>query len=110
MSAHTPGPWSVGYTRPMNVHASLKHMVEVPIHVGEGGGRGNALALVSLGGPGATSLHREDIEANARLIAAAPEMYGALCAVLQCKEATSWPVVKQVAAALDKARGIAVRT
>ena len=55
------------------------------MHVGAlnaaSGGQGNALAIVYLGGNGALSGKSEDVEANARLIAAAPELLAALKAM-----------------------------
>jgi len=74
MSKHTPGPWHVGVVEKMEVlsdHGRLR--LE----------------------PGGTTLYpickvvmfdREEDEANARLIAAAPEMYEALRELLDCDE------------------------
>ena len=76
---HTPGPWSVGDTR-VTQSSGLKH-IEVPVHVGRFGvspGRGNCFAIVYMGGRGAISQDHLDVEANAKLIAAAPDMYRAL--------------------------------
>lgn len=75
MLKHTPGPWSVGYTRKSSC-SEFAHF-ETPVHVGEVN-RGNALAIVHLGGDGAINGSREAVEANARLIAAAPEMLAEL--------------------------------
>ena len=77
-SSYTPGPWSVGHVRPQGVHKSLQPMWEAPIHVGEGTTRGNCHTIVYGGGLGAGSSTEEDVRANARLIAAAPDLLAAL--------------------------------
>lgn len=77
MNKHTPGPWSVGHMRPVKYAAGITQY-ETPVHVGEGGSRGNCLAIVYLGGPGATTSTPEVTAANARLIAHAPELLAAL--------------------------------
>ena len=77
-SRFTPGPWSVGEPKKMRGCYPGGEYVDIPLHVGESGNRGNAFGSVSLGGPGATSGALPDVMANARLIAAAPEMYEAL--------------------------------
>jgi hypothetical protein len=74
---HTPGPWSVGTPRKMGSERHGYVWWEVPVQVGEGN-PGNVLALVSLGGSGAISRSILDVQANARLIAAAPELLKAL--------------------------------
>ena len=70
----TPGPWSVGRTISRERGAYL----ETPVHVGERGNRGNCIALVYLGGPGAIHGDAASLEANAHLIAATPDLYEAL--------------------------------
>lgn len=73
---HTPEPWAVGETR--KNRGSIREWHETLIHVSslsaQGRPDGNCLATVVLGGPGATSYRREDVEANARLIADAPAL------------------------------------
>lgn len=65
MSKHTPGPWEVGYDGPSN-----------PVIIGGV----NKLRIVALT---STLWPREgDEEANAHLIAAAPELFAALDAVI----------------------------
>lgn len=76
--AHTSGPWSVGYSEKKRYAASDSDWWEAAVHVGEGGSRGNCLALVCMGGPGATHADQDSVEANARLIAAAPQLLEAL--------------------------------
>ncbi|WP_312784637.1 hypothetical protein [Brevundimonas sp.] len=51
---------------------------ETPVQVGEGATAGNAICIVYMGGPGATGSTQEAVEANARLIAAAPDLLEAL--------------------------------
>ena len=73
MTKHTPGPWRVGRVRESYWnHTPMS--VEVPVYFGDG----NTLALVYLGGPGALYANEESVLANARLIAAAPDLLEAL--------------------------------
>lgn len=74
---YTPGPWSVGHTNPKDYGGGIIHYY-TSVHVGSGTNRSNALATVGMGGPGATVSTPETVQANARLIAAAPELYAAL--------------------------------
>lgn len=75
MGRHTPAPWSVGVPRGVG---KRQEWPEVPVHVGEFSNRGNCIALVYMGGDGATLSTSEAVLANATLIAAAPAMYEAL--------------------------------
>jgi len=77
---HTEGPWS-----PMWQNSRQKggYHWEVPIQVGDGiKTHGNTLCDVYMGGPAATNSTKETVEANARLIAASPDMLEALKAVV----------------------------
>lgn len=96
----TPGPWSVGYIGKQNVDPILGDWYEAPIHVGKEK-PGNCLAIVYLGGDGATDFSREAVEANARLISAAPDMLEALEAMVSGKE-NFWILAKK---AISKASG-----
>lgn len=78
---HTPGPWCVGHIREQRVDKRLGPMWELPVHVGEGANRGNTLAIVYIGGPGAITNSKDAVEANGHLIAAAPLMLEALKSV-----------------------------
>lgn len=83
MSAYTPGPWCVGATCRSMPEGQYP---EIPVRVGSwgaNGGPGNALAMVYMGGPGATSTQEADLEANARLIAQAPALVEALQGLLR---------------------------
>jgi hypothetical protein len=64
---HTPGPWSVGRTRRYK-HPGGVDGTEVAVHYGPAESRGNCIAFAY--GHGATG----DAEADARLIAAAPDL------------------------------------
>lgn len=66
---HTPGPWSVQLV--VKEDTGWKAMV----NVGEGNKYGNPICKVFMGGEGALFSAKEDVEANAKLIAAAPDMY-----------------------------------
>lgn len=98
MSAHTPGPWSVGNSRTSGADSKLGAMWEAAVHVGSEANRGNSLASVHMGGLGALYSTREAVEANARLIAAAPDLAYMLTQLAQYCEATGNP------SALDWAR------
>ena len=64
----TLGPWSVGET------TTQWSRCETKIHAGKGPNRGNAFCIVSGGGPSAIHSDAASVEANARLIASAPEL------------------------------------
>jgi hypothetical protein len=53
--------------------------VHFPVHFADG----NAIAVVHNGGAGATESTPETVEANARLIAAAPDLYAALKEIME---------------------------
>lgn len=68
MSEATPRPWSIGHLRKAS---SLHSYNDLPIHCGApgvNGGQGNVIAIVHMGGPGATSNLPTSIEANAEFI------------------------------------------
>jgi hypothetical protein len=65
MSGHTPGPWAVAWPNPRIVSAQEKKAVASPHFAG---------------------YEEDEIEANARLIAAAPELLEALRALVAVNE------------------------
>ena len=69
MSAHTPGPW----------HRNIKPATKYPTIFA---GRNTHVAHVATGG-----LPPEEVEANLRLIQAAPELRAALAAIVEEAEA-----------------------
>jgi hypothetical protein len=74
---HTPGPWGFGTSNKKTYGMAPGEWWETAIHVGDTK-PGNVLATAVMGGSGATRSDRESVEANARLIAAAPELLEAL--------------------------------
>lgn len=83
MSNHTPGPWTALEAREDGlVHKSLRPYYYADVCVGPRETHGNSIARVSLGGPGATHNTREAVEANAKLIAAAPDLLAVCQGVL----------------------------
>lgn len=75
MSGHTPGPWQVDPRYPIDVQtADGKQEVCTPFYEGS---RGNVINPVT-----GVALYGEAL-ANARLIAAAPELLGALVGMLE---------------------------
>lgn len=109
---HTPGPWSIGHIRPQRVHPSIGPMWEAPIHIGTGETRGNCHTIVYGGGSGATSSTEENVLANARLIAAAPDLLGALICLVSAARPYSGPSrptldekLQLALRAIDKAEG-----
>lgn len=78
---HTAGPWSISGPRERNYGDGVI-FTEYLVHVGDKN-PGNALSIVSLGGAGAISTRDEDVHANARLIAAAPDLLEACKAAVE---------------------------
>jgi hypothetical protein len=71
---HTPGPWNLGSS---NVPVSL-----LSVHASIAGSKHSTIARLSL--PKKVGIGYDEAEANARLIAAAPELLEALKACLHC--------------------------
>ena len=76
MSKFTPGPWCVGHT--LQGGSKTVPRFEAYVHAGEISNHGNCIAVVHMGDAGAIHNDRQSVEANARLIAAAPDLYDAL--------------------------------
>lgn len=78
----TPGPWESGYaggvTGPTAVWGNSKNLHPIAKRGGAGIQGASVVALAQMKDP--------NWEANARLIAAAPELYAALRAILGCDE------------------------
>ena len=86
MSAHTPGPWSVGDPTGLVNQLSIKPAIGVVYGAGE------------------------EIKANARLISAAPDMYAVLRELAECSQYWSeydvpLGIHERISAALAKAGG-----
>ena len=94
MSRHTLGPWKF-YTKPQPNGCPIV------------GARGLMVAML------AHSINHDDQRetalANARLIAAAPELLAALDALVEDQRDASLPVLAQARAAIKKAHGIGER-
>lgn len=93
---HTPGPWSIGRG------ADGCPLVFVPVHVSEGSGHGIAHVnrLPRMGSV------RGDMDANAALISAAPDMLAALRAVVRAYEHGGMiDSINQALAAIARADG-----
>lgn len=95
MSAHTPGPWSV----------EIDHQTETPEFI-RAYHKGEMFDIASL------SDETEDIKANARLIAAAPDLLAALDDLLSYLEGydhdypEAAPKFDRARAAIAKAEGV----
>lgn len=73
----TPGPWCY-----RSIAASKYHRQDhCYVYVGESDNHGNPIARVVMGAPRALHSNMEEIEANARLIVAAPDMLAVLQAI-----------------------------
>ena len=98
--AHTPGPWEVGrgagwiVTRP---HAVGRREAALAI------GMTPAYSLISA--PTCKWFKDGEAEANARLIAAAPDLLAALEALADVPDVQGWPETDQARAAIAKAKG-----
>jgi hypothetical protein len=106
--AHTPGPWTA--TDP---HQWLADTPRFKSSIRYGSTKlGNSIAEVYLGGPGGLKCDAESVNANARLIAAAPDLLEALERLVKEHESTrysslekrmaDWQVARE---AIQKARG-----
>lgn len=75
----TPGPWTAfeAFQDPES-HWSVGPRFKACIRVGGTTNAGNVIAIVCMGGDGATSSSGAAVDANARLIADAPAMYALL--------------------------------
>lgn len=82
---HTPGPW---YATPQGSRGFEIGEVEIGMVIADGPGDPEA-------------------EANARLIAAAPDLFEAAKALEKCRRDKGWigPALDQIAAAIAKAEG-----
>lgn len=106
MSGHTPGPWSVGISYPPRIIAPNNrggaHSVSVAgVHQPKCDWGLEGMARNGRG-------HRNpEVQANARLIAAAPELLAALeeAVNLLVEHAGAHPSIDDSAAAIAKARG-----
>ena len=82
----TPGPWTANtdHTRKREYGGGIT-MWETPVQVGAPENMGNTIASVGMGGPGAIHSGRDDVEANATLIAelrnAAPALLDTIAAL-----------------------------
>ena len=100
MSKHTPGPWE--YVR------ETEYMGGYPCNVSHKVKVGQELLTVGCHGYGWGEPEKE-IEANAHLVAAAPELYEACKEFVrkcECGEARSHRIYAQMKAALAKAEGV----
>jgi len=106
MSAHTPGPWEWATDRFRGGYSGLFGPSDVPIIVPQCANEGDTGAawFDTSGDAGDESI----TDANARLIAAAPDMYAVLKELAECSEYWSEYYVPlgihdRIAAALAKA-------
>lgn len=100
---HTPGPWSIGTPRKMEYGGGIVHY-DYPIHVGAGPSRGNCFVIVSLGGRGAIDTTPDAVEANARLIAASPDLYEAGKALVERWDTPNWKDVEHTSVFINALR------
>jgi hypothetical protein len=91
----TPGPWFIGDT-----YCDDEGHPEIPIHASNGRGGECTPASVVLQFPTVEGMQ----EANARLIAAAPELYAALQMLEAAYGDRTWGTVEAVARAMPAAR------
>ena len=92
MSAHTPGPWSI----------EIDHQTEAPEFI-RAYHKGEMFDIATL------SDETKDIKANARLIAAAPDLLAALFLIETDKDGDGFicsEAMEQVRAAIAKAVGV----
>lgn len=87
---HTPGPWRQDGTCVVWAAPTT----------------GNEYLIAQMGEPGEPDQgHSAEVDANARLIAAAPDMYEALKAISECTLTSCTPCVETATRLLAKAEG-----
>ena len=64
----TETPWCMGQPRVQGEYPGIGKRYQYTIHVGVGPRRGNCIAIVHMGGHGATVNSEETVKANAELI------------------------------------------
>lgn len=78
---HTPGPWTVrDHGKDMNSESNIY------VHVGGEKNYGNPILKVVMGGHGALNSDNDSLIANAKLIAAAPDLLEAIQCALNIKD------------------------
>lgn len=97
MSKHTPGPWRVGNLGSYDAHTDEPYR---NVWAGEG-----AEATVVARAVRAAGSMTNDVDEDARLIAAAPDLLAALKALVEDQRDASLPVLIQAREAIDKALG-----
>ncbi len=79
---HTPSPWAINSYRELPSDRSGKFIYAPRVHP--------FIAKIEFYGDYQTGLSHKENEANARLIAAAPEMLEALVGLVNCHTGASW--------------------
>lgn len=106
MSAHTPGPWEAVFLFTADVPENAKVCIHAAPKSDLHNGTKVAEAEFSLRKSKYHVDVRAEAEANARLIAAAPELLDALLGLLcALPSATSHPAIRAARAAIGKAKG-----
>lgn len=103
-AAFTPGPWSVMWQNSRARDYGDWKSWETPVQVGSRANAGNVICTVTMGGPGAGQSDRVTVEANARLVAASPEIYEAAKDVVARWDSPRWKWDESTAALVHRLR------
>lgn len=101
---HTPAPWCVGNIQSKRYAGYPGESFEASIHIGDKSNRGNCLAIVYMGGEGATRNSRDAIEENARrIVACVNACEGIPTEALECqtKKQLTAKLLNQVSVLID---------
>ena len=102
---HTPGPWETTGIVPMGCTIKAKER-QYPTRFGQGTRMCNATVALCWDTEKEGGISEEEARANARLIAAAPDMLSALQKVLETQDMTpASETIMAIAGAIDKALG-----